>query len=96
MANLDAFKGTYPYASALFGIYQPLLGWRSRQASAGRCSRPGPSGCCASFTRGSLKPAQAPLSPPIQLATIPATLRPSVEAVNRGSLPRLRPGTEGQ
>src|SRR5688500_102861 len=32
MANLDAFMGTYPYASELFGVYQPLLGWRSRQA----------------------------------------------------------------
>lgn len=31
MANLDPFKGTYPYASELFGVYQPLLGWKSRQ-----------------------------------------------------------------
>ena len=28
--NLDDFKETLPYASELFGIYQPLLGWRSR------------------------------------------------------------------
>jgi hypothetical protein len=27
---LDKFKGTFPYASELFGIYQPLLGWRSK------------------------------------------------------------------
>ena len=31
MANFDEFKGTYPYASELFGVYQPLLGWKSRQ-----------------------------------------------------------------
>lgn len=31
MANLDQFKGTYPYARELFGVYQPLLGWKSRQ-----------------------------------------------------------------
>lgn len=34
MAGLDAFKGTYPYASELFGIYQPLLGWRARQGKS--------------------------------------------------------------
>jgi hypothetical protein len=28
--NLDEFKETLPYASELFGVYQPLLGWRSR------------------------------------------------------------------
>ena len=30
MAGLDRFKGTLPYASELFGIYQPLLGWKSK------------------------------------------------------------------
>jgi hypothetical protein len=29
--DLTTFKGSSPYASQLFGIYQPLLGWRSRQ-----------------------------------------------------------------
>lgn len=28
--NLDDFKETLPYASELFGVYQPLLGWRSK------------------------------------------------------------------
>ena len=28
--NLNDFKETLPYASELFGVYQPLLGWRSR------------------------------------------------------------------
>lgn len=28
--NLDDFKETLPYASELFGVYQPLLGWRSQ------------------------------------------------------------------
>jgi hypothetical protein len=28
----EKFKGTLPYASEVFGIYQPLLGWRARQA----------------------------------------------------------------
>ena len=32
MANLDAFKGTYPYASELFGIYE----WRQRDARVNR------------------------------------------------------------
>jgi len=31
MPNLEEFKGTYPYASELFGVYLPLLGWESRQ-----------------------------------------------------------------
>jgi hypothetical protein len=30
MASLNDYKGTLPYASELFGIYQPLLGWRSQ------------------------------------------------------------------
>jgi hypothetical protein len=30
MASFDAYKGILPYASELFGVYQPLLGWRSR------------------------------------------------------------------
>lgn len=29
--DFDKYKGSLPYASELFGIYQPLLGWRSRQ-----------------------------------------------------------------
>lgn len=33
MAEIDRFKGTLPYASELFGIYQPLLGWKSKQTS---------------------------------------------------------------
>jgi len=28
--DFERFKGTLPYASELFGIYQPLLGWKSR------------------------------------------------------------------
>lgn len=30
MGDVDRFKGTLPYASELFGIYQPLLGWKSK------------------------------------------------------------------
>ncbi len=30
--NLIDFKGTYPYATEPFGVYQPLLGWKGRQA----------------------------------------------------------------
>ncbi len=33
MPNYDEFKGRFPYASELFGVYQPLLGWKSRQAT---------------------------------------------------------------
>ena len=29
MGSFDEYKGTLPYASELFGIYQPLLGWKS-------------------------------------------------------------------
>lgn len=29
MKDLSAYTGTLPYASELFGIYQPLLGWKS-------------------------------------------------------------------
>ena len=28
---LDDYKGTLPYASELFGVYQPLLGWKSKR-----------------------------------------------------------------
>src|SRR5262245_8435391 len=31
MATLSDYRGTLPYASELFGVYQPLLGWRSRR-----------------------------------------------------------------
>src|SRR5689334_3100992 len=30
MTSFDDYKGIEPYASELFGIYQPLLGWRSQ------------------------------------------------------------------
>lgn len=30
MKDLSAYTGTLPYASELFGIYQPLLGWKSQ------------------------------------------------------------------
>ena len=30
MKSFDDYKGILPYASELFGIYQPLLGWKSR------------------------------------------------------------------
>ena len=28
--DLSKFAGTLPYDSQLYGIYQPLLGWRSQ------------------------------------------------------------------
>src|SRR5437660_1502549 len=31
MADLNGYKGILPYASELFGIYQPLLGWKSKR-----------------------------------------------------------------
>lgn len=31
MNSLDSFKGSLPYASENFGIYQPLLGWTSKR-----------------------------------------------------------------
>src|SRR5260370_37645 len=30
MKSWNDYKGILPYASELFGIYQPLLGWKSR------------------------------------------------------------------
>ncbi|MGH7460921.1 MAG: hypothetical protein ACREMA_07825, partial [Longimicrobiales bacterium] len=30
--DLEPYKGVLPYASELYGIYQPLLGWRSRRS----------------------------------------------------------------
>lgn len=32
--NLNRFLGRPPYATQLFGIYQPLLGWRSKRTTA--------------------------------------------------------------
>jgi hypothetical protein len=31
--ELKAYTGTLPYASELFGVYQPLLGWKSRRTA---------------------------------------------------------------
>jgi len=31
MGSFDGFKGILPYASEIFGVYQPLLGWKSRR-----------------------------------------------------------------
>lgn len=31
-ADVSLFKGRIPYASELYGVYQPLLGWKSRRA----------------------------------------------------------------
>ena len=33
MKNINDYKGVLPYASELFGIYQPLLGWKSKLIS---------------------------------------------------------------
>ena len=30
--SLDKFRHTLPYASEAFGVYQPILGWRSQRA----------------------------------------------------------------
>ncbi|HEV2816957.1 MAG TPA: hypothetical protein VGW40_07030 [Allosphingosinicella sp.] len=30
--NLDRFTGSLPYASEVFGVYRPLLGWKSRRS----------------------------------------------------------------
>src|SRR6188472_162487 len=30
MQSFDQYKGILPYASEVFGVYQPLLGWKSR------------------------------------------------------------------
>jgi hypothetical protein len=30
MKDIDKYKGKSPYASELYGVYQPLLGWQSR------------------------------------------------------------------
>ncbi|HEX8103180.1 MAG TPA: hypothetical protein VF533_11230 [Solirubrobacteraceae bacterium] len=31
MSDVSRFRGTLPYASEIFGVYQPLIGWRSRR-----------------------------------------------------------------
>jgi hypothetical protein len=31
LTDLDAFKDILPYASEIFGVYQPMLGWRSKR-----------------------------------------------------------------
>ena len=28
-SDLSSYKGILPYSSELFGVYQPLLGWKS-------------------------------------------------------------------
>lgn len=34
MGSFDGFKGVLPYASEIFGVYQPLLGWKSKRTAA--------------------------------------------------------------
>lgn len=34
MKDLSKFKKTLPYSSEIFGIYQPLLGWKSKRAKS--------------------------------------------------------------
>lgn len=31
LQDLNAYKGVLPYASELFGVYQPLIGWKSKR-----------------------------------------------------------------
>lgn len=31
LSDLTAYKGVLPYASELFGVYQPLIGWKSKR-----------------------------------------------------------------
>jgi hypothetical protein len=33
LSGLDKYKGKFPYASELFGVYSPLLGWKSSQST---------------------------------------------------------------
>ncbi|MEP6637322.1 MAG: peptidoglycan-binding protein, partial [Acidobacteriota bacterium] len=33
ITNLHNFKNTLPYASEIFGVYQPLLGWKSKRTA---------------------------------------------------------------
>jgi len=32
ITDFGPYKSTIPYASELFGVYQPLLGWRAKRA----------------------------------------------------------------
>ena len=42
MQSFDEYKGIRPYASEIFsGIYQPLLGWKSRLLTLSGTRRPG-------------------------------------------------------
>ena len=59
MGSFDDFKGILPYASEIFGVYQPLLGWKSRRiasASAPQASTSRPTAeqcrlpCATQFT----------------------------------------------
>src|SRR5689334_13813568 len=34
LTDLTSYTGVLPYASELFGVYQPLLGWKSRLAKS--------------------------------------------------------------
>lgn len=34
MVDLSKYKGSAPYASQLFGVYQPLIGWRAERSRA--------------------------------------------------------------
>jgi hypothetical protein len=35
LTDLNGYKTILPYAGELFGVYQPMIGWRSKRASAG-------------------------------------------------------------
>ena len=63
--NLDDFKETLPYASELFGVYQPLLGWRSQIIS--RRIEKGRTAAFVELTERAL----SQVKPPASLAGVP-------------------------
>jgi len=67
-ADLKPYTGVHPYASELYGVYQPLLGWRSR-----RTQKRIESGFAACVNRLLTRPALL-LAPRVEIS--PGTLHP--------------------
>jgi hypothetical protein len=78
--NFAKFQNSLPYASELYGIYQPLLGWRSRIRTLELARG------VSTVKRSYLKELQGKTKPDYELAEAGFNVRPGKQATGRSAL----------